>query len=249
LKESNYDYQSLTQAVQILTQVISISGGSDTITQEFEKTELLLNSYNQFLNKKYNLAIKGFEELRTIDPNYAGRKVKYLLYESYLAYGEVLYKNADFTGARDQYLKAETYAWTDSDHIIRAFLVELKVAKVLDQLWAPGDSASHFHYAFGLINFRQHLLDTENQHLLSLIDNAEAAFTNKQMRDSITLFEQAVEEKDKLFDYATEKVFNGDALSDIAFHYGCTIEIIKSANMLGDSLIIQLDQDLLIPIH
>ena len=247
LEESNYSAQSLTEAIRVLTQVESISGGSDTIAEEIKKTKLFLDSYNQFLSKKYDQAIIGFEELRKIDVNYAGGKVNYLLIESYLAYGDILYKYADFSGAKDQYLEAEKYAWTDKDHVIRLFLVELKVAKVLNRLWATNDAASYYHYAFGLIDFKQHLLETNNQEMISLIDNANAAYADNKMRNAVLFFEQVVERQDELFGYETEKVTHGDSLPDIAFEFGCTIDILKSANKIGESLIIQLDQDLLIP--
>ena len=205
--------------------------------------------YNQFLNKKYDLASNGFEELRKIDANYAGGKVNYLLYESSLAYGNNLYRNSNFLGAKDQYLKAVKYAWMGNNHNLQLFLVRLKLARALNQLKAINDAAFNYQYAFGLIRFRQHLLDTNNQDLISLINNANTAYARNYMQDSITLFEQAVEEKDDLFAYDTVKVLQGDALSDIAYQNGCTIEILISANMLGDSLFIQSDQDLLIPIR
>jgi type II secretory pathway pseudopilin PulG len=248
LEDSNYNSQSLNEAIRILTQVENIGGGSESITQEIKKTRLFLESYDHFLNNEFDLAIKGFEELRKIEEDYAGGKVSYLLFESYMAYGDILFKFADFAGARDQFLEAEKFAWRDSDHDIRLFQVELRVAKALNRLWAPDDSASYYHYAFGLIDYEQPLLDGNNQEILNLLFNANIAFDDGKMRDAITLYEKVVEEKDKLFDYDSVKVNHGDSLPDLAFQYGCTIEILKTANQLGDSLIIQLDQDLLIPV-
>ena len=249
LESSNYNSQSLNEAIRILTQIENINGGSQTISQEIKKTKLFLDSYNHFLSREFDQAIVRLEELRRLEENYASGKVNYLLLESYLAYGDILFKYADFSGARDQYLEAEKYAWRDLGNGIRLFQVELRVAKVLNRLWLVDETASYYEYAFNLIDYKQHLINTGNQELLDLIEYANTSFDEGRMREAITLYEKAVEEKDKLFEYSLIEVNHGDSLPDLAFQYGCTIEMIKSVNQLGESLIIQLDQDLLIPVE
>lgn len=248
LESTNYSAEGLQESIRILTKANNIGSDSPAIQAEIEKAQLFLNSYNSLLQRKWDDAISGLERLHRKEENYAEGRVKYLLYEAYIARGDALFTYADFGGAFADYQEAEKFAWSDEENILRLFQIELRIAASLQKLGRAKDAAEFYHYAFELLGYPNRLTAPEEQDLLSTLDQAELAYKKGDDWEAVRLYEIAMAQKEKLYNYKTVAVIRGDTLVNIAFDYDCTIESLRAVNQFGEGLIISKNQEILVPV-
>lgn len=248
LESTNYSIDGLSESIRILTKANSIGSSSPVIKGEIDKAQLFLDSYSNLLKLKWDAAISGFEKLRRKEENYAHGKVKYLLYEAYIARGDSLFAFADFAGASLDYQEAEKFAFSDGGNILRLFQIEVRIAASFHKLGQVNESVEFYHYAFSRLGYKNRLTSPEEKDLLNTINQAFLAYDKGDKLESITLYEIAVEQQVKLYDHIKVAVKRGDTLADIAFRYGCTFESLRVANELGESLTIVQDQEILVPV-
>ena len=110
------------------------------------------------------------------------------------------------------------------------------------------DAAEFYHYAFELLGYPNRLTAPEEQDLLSTLDQAELAYKKGDDWEAVRLYEIAMAQKEKLYDYKTVAVIRGDTLANIAFDYDCTIESLRAVNQFGEGLVISKNQEILVPV-
>ena len=247
LQNSNYSAKELQELIRILTKANNIGTSSPAIKEEIEKSQLFLSSYDNFLQSKWDNAISDLEKLRRSDENFADGKVKYLLYEAYTARGDLLFNYADFVGASDDYQEAEKFAWSGKENLLRLFQVQTRTAAALSRLDKVKESAEFYHYAFDQLGYQKRLAGSNGQDLLNTLDQAELAYKNGDDFEAVRLYEIAIGQMDVLYEHITVAVNQGDVLADIAFEYDTTIESLRTANNLGDAILIGKDQEILVP--
>jgi tetratricopeptide (TPR) repeat protein len=247
LQSSNYSAEGLQELIRILTKAGNIGTSSPAIKVEIEKSQLFLNSYDNLLQRKWDNAISGFEIVRRKDENFANGRLKYLLYESYTARGDLLFAYADFKGASVDYQEAEKFVWSSEENMLRLFQIQTRTAAALHKLGQVEESVEFYHYAFERLGYKKKLTGTKGRDLLNTINQAELAYKNSDNWEAIRLYEIAVGQVDVLYDHVTVAVEQGDTLADIAFKYGSTIESLRAANDLGEIMIIGKDQEILVP--
>jgi tetratricopeptide (TPR) repeat protein len=248
LESSNYSSQAMREAIRLMTKADSIGSGSPAIQSEIDKAQLFLNAYESFLHQDFDSTVTGLEELRRLEDSYAGGRVKYLLYESYLAKGDALFTYADFEGAALQYQEAEKFAWRDQKNSLRLFQVEVRIAATLRKLWKVDEAASYYHDAFARAIESQLLSSSADSELKASLDQANQAYASNDMWEAVRLYEILVEEQGKFFNNQTIMAKRGETLADIAFQYGSTLEQLRRANHLGESMTLIKDQELVIPV-
>ena len=247
LQSSNYSAEGLQELIRILTKASNIGTSSPAIKVEIEKSQLFLSSYDNLLQRKWDNAISGFEIVRRKDENFANGRLKYLLYESYTARGDLLFAYADFKGASVDYQEAEKFVWSSEENLLRLFQIQTRTAAALHKLGQVEESVEFYHYAFERLGYKKKLTGTKGQDLLNTINQAELAYQNSDNWEAIRLYEVAVGQVDILYDHVTVAVEAGETLADIAFKYGSTIESLRAANDLGEIMIIGKDQEILVP--
>ncbi len=248
LKSSNYSVEGVQEAIRILNKAENIGSGSPVIRDEIGKAQLFLESYNLFLGQSWDAAIDGLEQLRRKDEEYADGMLKYLLYEAYLARGDSLLAYSEFDGALLDYQDAEKYAWANEDNKMRLFQVQVRIAYVLSRQWRYAEAAEFYRYAFGLIEYRKRLTTTESQDLLDILDNAMTAFNNGDPITATRYYQKALEEEKKLYTYELVRVWHGDSLAQVAYFHNSTVGALLQSNRLGNNLVIENDQEILVPV-
>lgn len=248
LESSDYSIKDLPEALRILTKAGNIGTSSPVVSQEIEKAQLFLDSYNHFMKREWDETILGLEKLFRFDENYAAGRMKYLIYEAHIAHGDILFKYADFAGASTDYQEAEKMAWSNQGNLLRLFQVEVRIAATLNRLGQENQAVEFYHYAFDRLDFRNRLTSPEKRDLLNLLVEADKAYENGRAWEAIQLYQAILEQKEDLYEYTTISVKQGDALADIAYRHGCTIESLTAVNNLGEGMIFVKDQEILIPV-
>jgi tetratricopeptide (TPR) repeat protein len=248
LKSSNYSIDGAQQAIIILMKASNNGSDSPVIQAEIEKAKLFAASYNSLLQSKWDASITGFELLHRREENYASGRVKYFLYESYIARGDLLFANADFQGAFSDYQEAEKYAWGDEGNLLRLFQIETRIGAVLNRLGRAKESAQFYNYIFGRLNYQSRLTNPDEADLLNTLTQADLAFKNGDDAGAVRLYETAMKQKQKFYSYKTVSANQGDTLANIAFENGTTLEGLRNANQFGESTTITTDQEISIPV-
>ena len=248
IESSNYSSKGLRESIRILTKANNIGSDSPVINAEIEKAQLFLDSYDNLLQRKWDNAIDGFETLRRKEENYAGGRVEYFLYEAYIARGDLLFAYADFEGAFLDYQEAEKIAWGDEGNLLRLFQIEIRIATSLDKFDKIDESAEYYNYIFERLGYEKMLTSPEEQDLLDTLNQADLAYKNGDKLGAIRLYKIAMEQQEKIYDQITVMVKQGDTLANIAFENGSTIESLRIANKISESMIVDRDQEFLIPV-
>jgi tetratricopeptide (TPR) repeat protein len=231
-----------------LTKANNLGPNSPGISTETEKAQLFLNSYDDILHLRWDNAITNLEKLSRKDENYAGGRVKYFLYEAYMARGDLLLSNADFATAFTDYQSAEKYAWGDQGNMLRLFQIEVRIASVLHKLGQDKDAGEFYHNIFDRLNYRTRLTSPDSKDLLNTLNQADSAYRSGNFLDMVRLYETAMKQADKFYTEKTITVKQGDTLPNIAFESGSSIERLRIANQFGEGLVINKDQDILVPL-
>lgn len=248
LESSNYSVKGLRESIRILTKANNIGSNSPAIKAEVEKAQLFLDSYDGLLQLKWDDAIKGLETLRRKEDGYAGGRVKYFLYEAYIARGDVLFAYADFEGAFLDYQEAEKFALGDEKNVLRMFQIETRIAVTFGKLERTKESAEFYHYAFEQLEYKKHLTTPEEQDLLNTLIQADLAYKKGDDFEAIRLYQIAMPQEEKLYGQIKISAKQGDTLANIAFENGTTIEKLRIANQIGENLVLGKDQELLVPL-
>jgi tetratricopeptide (TPR) repeat protein len=248
LETSNYSINSMREAVRLLNKASGISSGSPLIRAEIDKAQLFIDSYDSFVRQRWTTAIDGFEELYRKDNSYANGMLKYLLFEAYLARGDDFLAFSDFEKALLDYQEAEKYAWGSENNLVYLFKAELRIAYTLRRLWREDDAAEFYRFAFDHIGYQNLLTQPDQADLLATLNQARSAFQSGSKWDAIRLYESALENESLLYQYTSIKVSRGDSLAQIAFLYGTTIENLRTANRLGESMTIVSEQEIQVPL-
>ncbi|MDD2923206.1 MAG: hypothetical protein PHQ36_13050 [Anaerolineales bacterium] len=247
LESSNYSINGLRESLRILTKANNIGSDAPAIKSEIEKAQLFLDAYNNLLQLKWDDVISDFETLRRKEENYADGRVKYFLYEAYIARGDMFFAYADFGSAFADYQEAEKIAWGDQGNLLRLFQIETRIGATLGKLGKGKESAEFYRYAFEKLAY-QNRFTNPDQALVDTLNQADAAYKKGDMSETIRLYEMAMKQEEKFYDQITIEARQGDILANIAFENGSTIEGIRAANQIGESMIIGSDQKLLIPV-
>jgi len=247
IESSDYSYKGLKESVRILKKADNIGSDSPIIVAEIDKAQLFLTSYDDLLQNNWTGAISKLETLLHKDENYADGRAKYFLYEAYTARGDNLLAYADFEGAFIDYQKAELIAWSDKENPIRLFQIQIRVAAVLNILGEINESSEYYNYAFGSLDYENKLTNPDEQELLQIITEADKSYQQNKATEAIDLYETAVEKQELIFDQTSVLVKQDETLVNVAFLQGSTLEYLQSANNINGAMIIDLDQELLVP--
>jgi hypothetical protein len=159
-----------------------------------------------------------------------------------------LFAFADFASAFDDYQDAEKMAWGDQGNVLRLFQIETRIAATMHKLGQPEQASAYYHYAFELMRYQKRLTRSEQQELLDMLTQADQAHQQGDHMGAIRLYELAMEHREELFERRTVAVSEGDTLANIAFQNDTTIERLRVANQLGESMIILKDQEFWFPV-
>lgn len=248
LESSNYSLNGTREAIRLLNKAYNVGSGSPVVRAEIEKAQMFVDSYDSFLRQRWTIAIDGFEQLYRRDSNYANGLLRYLLFEAYLARGDTQLVFSDFDSALIDFQEAEKFAWGSKNNLVYLFKVETRIAYALRRLWRTDDAAEFYRFSFDHIDYQSLLIAPEQQNVLELLNQARSAYRAGNNWDAIRLYESALEDEAMLYQYITIKVSRGDSVAQIAFLYGTTIENLRTANRLGESMIIGSEQEILIPV-
>lgn len=246
METENYSVQSLEEAIRILTRANNIGSGSPAVAAEKSLAQSFLNAYNAFANRDYDNAILSFENLLRIEPDYGGGIMRFLLYESHIARGDIFATYGEFENAREDYQSAETYAWGENGSTLQLFQAEVRIGDILRRLGLYGEATEYFHYAAVLVNLDQHL-DPSETDVLEALAEAQLAYQRNQAWDAARLYDYVYQEATFVFPSVEIRVFRGDSLAHIAYRYGSTLDLLREVNQLGESSEARMDQDILVP--
>lgn len=248
LEASNYSMPGLQSAILAMQQASPNSSANPPAAQAaMQKAQWFLDGYNNLLQRKWDPAITSLESLYSKDGSYAGGRVTYFLFEAYTARGDILFKNADFGGALKDYQAADRFAYSNGGNLLRLLQIEARIGLVLHKLGQIKESAAFYQAAFDRLGYQKRLALPDQQDLLNTLTQANAAFKQGRALEAIGLYETALKQADKLYEQKKVAATQGDTLPNVAFQNDSSLESLRAANQLGESLILGQDQDLQIP--
>jgi len=208
-----------------------------------------LTAFDNFVGRRWEEAIDGFEQLYRLSPDYGDGLLKFLIYETYMARGDTFYTFADYSNARTDYEASETYARvSDQGNTLRLFQIEIRIGYTLRKLSLPAEASEYFSYALKLVNFPEKL-DADEADQRNTYLEAEASLAAKDYWNAARLYEILLEDTETIYEFETVSILRGDSLAHIAFRYGSSVNAILLFNPnLGDSLVVRTDQEIRVPI-
>jgi tetratricopeptide (TPR) repeat protein len=248
LESSDYSIEGLEQSILVLQRAREKAPESQVVDSAIEKTQLFIEAYDHIVHGDWDDAIAGFDAVNRRDPDFAEGRVGYFLYEAYTSRGDLLMLNGDFGRAFADYQAAERFAWADEENVMRVFQIEVRIAAALYRLGRYDQAAEFYHSAFEQVAYQDRLTTPEQAGLLETLVKAESAYNEGNELPAITFYEESVEKADELYELTRITARRGDTLPNIAFENGSTLASLRSANELGDSLIISRSTPLLVPI-
>jgi tetratricopeptide (TPR) repeat protein len=248
LESSDYSIEGLEQSILVLRRAREKAPGSRIVDAAMEKAQLFIDSYDQLVHGDWDAAITGLEALYRRDPDFADGRVRYFLYEAYSSRGDLLMLNADFGGAFADYQAAERFAWANEENVLRLFQIEVRLAAALAKLGKFDQAAEFYHFAFQQVGYQERLTGPAREGLLETLLKADSAKDGDNAFSAIDSYKEAVKQADEFYELTRIDALRGDTLPNIAFENGSTLSSLRTANDLGDSLIIGRSRELFIPI-
>jgi tetratricopeptide (TPR) repeat protein len=174
--------------------------------------------------------------------------VTYFLYEAYTARGDLLFANGDFGGALRDYQSADRYAWSNGGNLLRLLQIETRLGRTLHKTGQIKQSAAFYQAAFDRLGYQKRLTGPDQQDLLKTLTQADTAYGSGGALQAIGLYETAMKQADKFYEQKKVAVNRDDTLPNVAFENDSSLESLRTANQLGESLIVGQDRDMLIPV-
>ena len=248
LESSDYSVEGLQQSILVLQRAREKAPDSPVVDSAIEKSQLFIDSYDSIVHGDWDRAIAGFDTLYRRDANFAEGRVRYFLYEAYTSRGDLLVRNGDFGGAFRDYQAAEKFAFEDEGNLMRLFQIEVRIADALRRLGSYEQALEFYRFAFEQVAYKERLKLPEQSSLLETLEQAEAALAEGSEQAAIGHYEDAVEKSDVLYELVRITGRRGDTLPNISFENGSTLASLRSANDLGDSLILSRTQPISVPV-
>ncbi|MFH1186187.1 MAG: hypothetical protein V1755_14290 [Chloroflexota bacterium] len=248
LESSDYSLQGLEQSILVLRRAREQAPGSLLVDAAIDKSQSFIVSYDHLVHGDWDEAITGFEAVYRRDADFADGRVGYFLYEAYTSRGDLLMLNADFGGAFADYQAAEKFAWADEVNVMRLFQIEARIAHALRRLGRHEQAAEFYHFAFEQAGYKDRLTGPEQESLLETLLNADSAYDSGNALLALSSYEEAMKQADEFYELTRIAALRGDTLPNIAFENGSTLASLRSANDLGDSLIVNRSKQLSVPV-
>ncbi len=247
LNTQGYSPAIMNEALRLLRLADNIGAGSPAITAEIDRAELFVTGYDAIASGRYGDAIDQLEGLYRLDAGYGDGMVQYLLYEAYMARGDLLYTYGDYVEARSDYELAETFGWGDYGNALRLFEVETRIGFTLRRLYLLNEAAEYYNYAFSLIDFEEKVYQTGDNELISDWEDAQTAFARNDEFNAARLFESVLEKIEIAYSFETVQVSRGDSIFEVSYNYGSTAQVIRDYNQLGVITVFKVDQEIVVP--
>jgi tetratricopeptide (TPR) repeat protein len=248
LESSDFSLQGLEQSILVLRRAREKAPGSAVVDSAIDKSQSFIVSYDHLVHGDWDEAITGFEAVYRRDADFADGRVRYFLYDAYTSRGDLLMLNADFGGAFADYQAAEKFAWADEANVMRLFQIEVRIAHALRRLGRHDQAAEFYHFAFEQVGYKDRLTGPAQKSLLETLLNADSAYDSGNALSAISSYEEAMKQADELYEFTRIAALRGDTLPNIAFENDSTLASLRTANDLGDSLIVNRSQQLSVPV-
>jgi tetratricopeptide (TPR) repeat protein len=247
LETEGYGPDTMYEVLRILNAANNIGAGSPAIEQEIERATLFVSGFDQLVVADLDGAIDDLELLYRQDPDYGEGLVQYLLFEAYLARGDLLFTYAEYEAARGEYELAETFAWGDHGNALRLFEVEIRIGYALRRLGLMTEAAEYYNYALNLVNFHDKVRVTGEIEQIENFEAAREALLIKDEWNAARLFEIVLEDVSVIYTLEEAEVKRGQSLYMLAFDTGSTASALREINELGVITSFKYDQQIQIP--
>ena len=244
LDNPNHTEFNVNKAINFLVTASNLNPEASVYKVETEKARKYLESLQYFNDEKWDLAIKGFEELARFDSTFPNSLASVRLYEAYVAKGDKYFRGGFYMDARIAYENAELLAWQVADNPMRLFTVQVRLGDTLGKLDNYKDSVSYYLYALKTIDAKARLLSKSL--LLSSIQKAEELNSAQKYYDAYLILLGSFKDMNELFEFQTVDAKTGDNLVYLANEYHSTINEILANNKVTFP-IITTTQQLVIP--
>jgi len=246
VEDPNQTTFSINQAVNYMTKAANLNPNNNLLQSEMNKIEMYQVAFKDYIQMQWAPAIEQLTKLMAIDKAYAGGKASQMLYESYVGRGNQYYSVGLYLDARKDFEAAETLAWdTDADNLTKVFMVEVSLGRTLGQLRDYQNAASYFKYAVEAVKFATRA--ASHSDFVNNLANAGALYDAGSFRESYTLYEKTLADKNFLFSEIDINAQEGTSLAFVAGQYFSSVQAILDYNQLAKATLVTFDQQLKIP--
>lgn len=235
---------AVNKAVNYLKKASNLNAQNAELKSELDKAQLYLLAFQRFDQMDWDGAIESLLKLSNFDKDYANGMVKQLLYEAYAARGKRYFTVGFYSDARKDFEAAEVIAWERQSNLFQLLEAQLNMGYTLGKMQKYKDAASYFSYAMKTITAESRATDPN---FVNSINSAQALLDSGRYYDSYMLYMDALKKVDNLYTYQKISFRQGDSLAYIANAYSSSIQAILERNGLTDTVVLKVDQDLVIP--
>jgi tetratricopeptide (TPR) repeat protein len=217
------------------------------IKAERELARLYLTAQEDFSNGRWSDVIEALEAVYSVDPEYALGTARQTLYDAYVARGESEVADGEYDTALNDFQRSIALADQDSDAVLRLYEAQIRTAEVLGILGNYEVAVVHYRVATEIGDLKRRN-PRDNPALIALLQDAEYYTTQGNFGMAFERYHQAVEFADTTQTTVIHVVQEGEYLTMLASRYDSTVRAIALANGITNVNLINVGQELVIPV-
>ena len=245
LADNNQTVGSVAQAVAYLRRAANINPRSTSLQQDLQNAVYYQVGLRNFINQNWMSVINNLEPVMETDPDFAGGKASYLLFETYYIVSRQYYAAGLYQDALKYLELAEFLLWRDLDNLPKLLQLQTLYGDTLGRMGNYENAITYYQYALNAIDARTRLSDSPE--LLQKLDDAEFEASIENYEAAFTAFQEVLQGIEVVYSFEEIEIGIGNILAIFAHVNQSTLDLVLRANNLPRDTVIRLERTLQVP--
>jgi len=245
LEDKNQTITSIANAVSYLRKASNFKPKNTALQMDLKNAEYYQIAFQNFIEMNWVLAITNFNQILSVDPNYAKGNASLLLFDAYYALGKEYYSMGLYMDARRNLEQAEILAWDDSDNLMKLFKVQVLLGDTIGKMDDYENAVSYYKYALNAIQVIPRL--TNFPAIATKYYEALNWQTMGNYKNAFTAFQEVLKGIDVVYSISEIEISDGVCLAFFANEYLSTLDAIIEANNLPQNMVVTFGRKLKVP--
>jgi len=245
LADKNQNFASISKTVSYLRKAANINPKNAALQLDLKNAEYYQIAFQNFVEMNWIPAINNFNQIISVDPNFAGGNVNLLLFEAYYALGKQYLSAGFYQDAIINLEQAEILVWDDHDNLMKLFQTQVLLGDTFGKMDDYENAVSYYQYALNAIRVLPRL--TNHPAIATKFFEAENLSANENYENAFASFQAVLKDIDVIYSISEVEISDGVCLALFANSHLSTIDAIFEANNLPKSMIISMDQTINVP--
>lgn len=216
-------------------------------TQALDATRGFLRGEAAFKKREWDTALVALESVYAVDPDFANGVARQMLYDAYVARGEVWMAGGDFVAALSDFQRAAVLAEEEKEVLLRVYESRAKVAEMQGLLGQYDTAVLMYREAIEMVGLRQ-LAAAHYPKLLGQIEFADLYFDHGNYSAAFREYRKVFADDQAVYRMTAYVIQEGDYLALIARRYKTTLRALISANLGSNVFNLEPGRGIVVPV-